>query len=683
MNNLLRGLISALLTLLLTILPFHNYSYADISQSDVDSFHSSYSYPGDSECSEFKVSDNNEQNSTAAAASTSSSSSSLLTPEFINQINVMLIGMIAPIIPMQCKDFYVSPPLLVYMATGIAYLVVEFNAAKEQKKMMKQLAELTTASGSLAEGTSLADMGKVQIDGAAKKTIAQKQSVESVEKRKKQYQIVATMMTVAAVAALAIFAMENIPYTANAAKAVTPQSCSDSGNNKNTKKIISGAISFAWTFAAQYAKSGGEDFKAGSALLGSVISGAAAGMTSGKIVVSGATAKMGGVLNKTLNKAGENAPAEKSFGTNLLMGIVFGAQAGLAWWGDSMLKKKVTEQEDQYKADYCNYYEIKKTADATSGICVPSESNPCAEIPKIEDPNLDVDPTKPGIQEKPKSKYVFNTPVKPKPQPVCASHDSEIGVNINSNCSKPVKFETNFKPMPGGAFPNLADDMKDVGNYGNAIASGKSDEAALLGDKLLKNAARINSDFEKAKKIVNKIMHDKGNKDFDINKEIQNGMNNHNKIVADALKEATGENVAAPAAALSTPMTEEQLKELQNDKASGASAGSTGGVAAIPQTGASSTEEGALDLGLGEDGALTEGADLSADMKAEEKLSDFNVNESDITNKPDVSLFKLLSNRYLLSYPKVLNEMAPVESEASGKVENKKSLDEELQNIKK
>jgi hypothetical protein len=237
--------------------------------------------------------------------------------------------------------------------------------------------------------------------------------------------------------------------------------------------------------------------------------------------------------------------------------------------------------------------------------------------------------------------------------------------------------------MPGGAFPNLAEDMKDVGNYGNAIASGKSDEAALLGDKLLKNAARINSDFEKAKKIVNKIMHDKGKKDFDIDKEIQNGMNNHNKIVADALKEATGENVSAPAAALSTPMTEEQLKELQNDKASGASAGSTGGLAAIPQTGASSTEEGALDLGLGDDGALTTGEDLSEGLKAEEKLSDFNVSETDITNKPDVSLFKLLSNRYLLSYPKVLNEMSSSEAEEKSKVETKKSLDEELQNIKK
>ncbi|MCO4754527.1 MAG: hypothetical protein KC478_08585, partial [Bacteriovoracaceae bacterium] len=43
-------------------------------------------------------------------------------------------------------------------------------------------------------------------------------------------------------------------------------------------------------------------------------------------------------------------------------------------------------------------------------------------------------------------------------------------------------------------------------------------------------------------------------------------------------------------------------------------------------------------------------------MKPQEKLEDFVINHDDISKKKNVSIFKILSNRYLLSYPKVLEE---------------------------
>lgn len=67
-----------------------------------------------------------------------------------------------------------------------------------------------------------------------------------------------------------------------------------------------------------------------------------------------------------------------------------------------------------------------------------------------------------------------------------------------------------------------------------------------------------------------------------------------------------------------------------------------------------------LDLDFG-DGELAEESQKNSDFtaestKKEEKLDDFVIQHDDISNKKDVSIFKILSNRYILSYPKVLEE---------------------------
>ena len=43
-------------------------------------------------------------------------------------------------------------------------------------------------------------------------------------------------------------------------------------------------------------------------------------------------------------------------------------------------------------------------------------------------------------------------------------------------------------------------------------------------------------------------------------------------------------------------------------------------------------------------------------VNSEKSLDDFVINHDDINKRKDVSIFKILSNRYLLSYPKVLEE---------------------------
>ncbi len=71
----------------------------------------------------------------------------------------------------------------------------------------------------------------------------------------------------------------------------------------------------------------------------------------------------------------------------------------------------------------------------------------------------------------------------------------------------------------------------------------------------------------------------------------------------------------------------------------------------IPKSGNSD-----FDFDLGEEGgvAVEDGTDAAAGT--EESLNDFVVNSGEINENPDVNIFKLISNRYLISYPKLLNE---------------------------
>jgi hypothetical protein len=62
-----------------------------------------------------------------------------------------------------------------------------------------------------------------------------------------------------------------------------------------------------------------------------------------------------------------------------------------------------------------------------------------------------------------------------------------------------------------------------------------------------------------------------------------------------------------------------------------------------------------FDLDFGEDEEDVS-VDEIAEAKEEQNLGDFELDQNDIVKKPEVSIFKILSNRYILSYPKVLEE---------------------------
>lgn len=112
---------------------------------------------------------------------------------------------------------------------------------------------------------------------------------------------------------------------------------------------------------------------------------------------------------------------------------------------------------------------------------------------------------------------------------------------------------------------------------------------------------------------------------------------------------------------------------------------STGGGAAA--SGAPAAGSFDLDL-LGDDmeegGAGDAAVDAGATAaKAEENLNDFELNHDDINKKKEVSIFKILSNRYILSYPKVLEEDMIEPDAPTTDAKTQVNLEDALDNVKK
>ncbi len=69
--------------------------------------------------------------------------------------------------------------------------------------------------------------------------------------------------------------------------------------------------------------------------------------------------------------------------------------------------------------------------------------------------------------------------------------------------------------------------------------------------------------------------------------------------------------------------------------------------------------ESDFDFDLDDEGGIDENGDFGEDgtsARAEEDLGEFVVDSGEIVENEDVNIFKLISNRYLLSYPVLLEE---------------------------
>jgi len=112
-----------------------------------------------------------------------------------------------------------------------------------------------------------------------------------------------------------------------------------------------------------------------------------------------------------------------------------------------------------------------------------------------------------------------------------------------------------------------------------------------------------------------------------------------------------GSGTAAP---LASTKSTETLGTGNVVSGGGSGGGGSAPVAAIPS----------FDLDFGDEGEIAVGSDAigaAKSAKKTEKLGDFVMKHNDINKRKDISIFKILSNRYILSYPKVLEEETSVQ----------------------
>lgn len=219
----------------------------------------------------------------------------------------------------------------------------------------------------------------------------------------------------------------------------------------------------------------------------------------------------------------------------------------------------------------------------------------------------------------------------------CFSNGPKGMEHSASGCANPVKLpkyrKGQFNLPAINHVAGLASDMAQ------ALANGDEAGAANMAGEIGSYAARVKAETDKLQDQYNEIEKKANRPTKDFKKSIAAQVAS---MQADVAKTASsnGVNLASAGAALSGD------KEVMKDETTPEVTTAAGGPAvALP----------AVDplAGFGTEEAPVEDVSGVAAAKAEQSLDEFESTEEDINKKPEVSIFKQLSNRYILNYTKM------------------------------
>lgn len=265
-----------------------------------------------------------------------------------------------------------------------------------------------------------------------------------------------------------------------------------------------------------------------------------------------------------------------------------------------------------------------------------------------------------------------------KPAGSCPGNTTKSTFEIDK--SDPITAKVVAPQSPKG--------LSTLSNLASKTANGSLKESDISGSNLaeierMDAAIRAHNDklIEGLDKFNDKIFKGKKNKPASLASTIAKARN--------AITGSTGP-INGSLAAFGNPSSAPSTIANKKDEDSGIvtpgsnKGGSAGG------GGAATPSAGGFDLDLLGDDMGGEGmADATGDAagetaaKAEENLNDFEIKYDDINKKTEVSIFKILSNRYILSYPKVLEEEIMDTGGGDTKApEESKSLEDQLDQVK-
>lgn len=311
----------------------------------------------------------------------------------------------------------------------------------------------------------------------------------------------------------------------------------------------------------------------------------------------------------------------------------FGATAALAFIIDGELAK----QERDFKSNIDKIEKVKETLvnDDNKGLEV---DKPFAKGDTTKDPSLSTYAVKALAKGTELTKRCIS-----------ASKSGAANDFSSDACKNPMKL---VRPKFDGGFdvPTLKMAANSGIDFAQAIANGDLGRADVEAGNLASMAGRIDKIKDDLLKKANEKLKSQGKKPIDVNGEV-------NRQVA-ALNGALMKANLGPAQLLQMPSGEAAVS-ASSTPPSPEVATTVPGPAAVPVS-ESSTENSVSEISEPEVIAEPPGS-------MEEKLSNLEVDEKDISQESDVSIFKQVSNRYFLNYTKIFEKKTinnpPLESE--------------------
>lgn len=210
-------------------------------------------------------------------------------------------------------------------------------------------------------------------------------------------------------------------------------------------------------------------------------------------------------------------------------------------------------------------------------------------------------------------------------------------------CGKPLKLaKINFGKINIPALNNVANMANDMAQ---ALAEGDEARAHAIAKDVGQNAARVKQAVAELKAKYNEDQKKRNKPGVDFNKKIA--------AQVASIQSSMNQAAASKGLNLASMSSGDPVSDDKSDKAAEGVPEVT--VAAVPAAAMPETDPLA---GMG--GATEEMAiETPVTGKTEQSLDDFESTEQDVSKKSDVSIFKQLSNRYILNWNKMFERQKP------------------------
>lgn len=231
---------------------------------------------------------------------------------------------------------------------------------------------------------------------------------------------------------------------------------------------------------------------------------------------------------------------------------------------------------------------------------------------------------------------------------------------FSSDCSNPVRVPSaNLNGL--GTGPEIQQVASQGADLANNIATGTTGaKADIAAAALASSAGRINDELKKQMAKTNSTLRGLGKKPMDFDKEVADTVKSFNNAAQNEAAKSGNSNLAS--LGVGNAVLDPNAASKTEQDIGGASADSAVAIPTAKGDAASAVAEPTATDALANAAASTADANkVSAADALGNNLDQYESVENDISNKSGESLWKQVSNRYLLNYDRIFERKKPAE----------------------